>query len=124
MYILACTCLCVHACMCMCVCMCMHACGAPPYPPTPCPSPELQGSQISKNAIKLEQIKIIQFHLKIWDLCTFLHSYRLGLICRWGGVPSQIAFFTFGPKKYIFLAPVSSQEKFFQFSHWNLIDHV
>ena len=41
-----------------------------------------------------------------------------------GGIPSQIAIFTFGPKKYILFAPVSSQVKIFQFSHWNLIDHV
>ena len=26
------------------------------------------GQQITKNAITLEQIKIIKFHLKIWDL--------------------------------------------------------
>ena len=29
------------------------------------PPPELQGAQIIKNAIKLEQIEIIQFRLKI-----------------------------------------------------------
>ena len=54
---------------------------------------------ITIHAIKLEWIKIIQFCLKIWDLCTFLHLFRLGLVCRWGVVPSQMAFFTFGPKK-------------------------
>ena len=87
MYILACTCG-----------------GMLPDTTHPLPLPQSQGSQITKNVIKLEQIEIIHFCLKIWDLCTFLHSYRLGFRCRCGrGVPSQIAFFTFGPKKvYIF----------------------
>ena len=82
------------ACVCVCMCMCVYECGVPHYPrypSPPAPMPEPWGAQIIKN----EQIKIIQFHLKIWDLCTFLHSYRLGLICRWGNVPSQMAFFTF-----------------------------
>ena len=61
--------------------------------------PWRQPFAITKYAIKLEWIKIIQFCLKIWDLCTFLHLFRLGLVCRWGVVPSQIAFFTFRPKK-------------------------
>ena len=116
------------------VCMCMNvgACGDIPrhththsLPPTH-PSTRAGMAQIIKYAIKLTQIKIIQFCLKIWELYTFLHLFRLGLVCRWGGgvVPSQIAFFTFMPKKYMFFATVSPQVKIFQFSHWNLIDHV
>ena len=83
----------------VCICMNIEVCGGTPrhthtHPPT-------RGgmAQITKYAIKLERIKIIQFCLKIWDFCTFLHLFRLGLVCRWGVVPSQIAFFTFGPKK-------------------------
>ena len=34
-------------------------------------------NKITKNAITFEQIKIIEFHLKIWDLWTPLHTYRL-----------------------------------------------
>ena len=56
-------------------------------------------AQITKYAIKLERIKIIQFCLKIWDCYTFLHLFTLGLVCRWGVVQSQIAFYTFRPKK-------------------------
>ena len=64
--------------------------------------PWRQPFAITKYAIKLEQIKIIHFCLKIWDLCMFLHLFRLGLVCRWGVVPPQIAFCTFRPKKYVF----------------------
>ena len=67
----------ILACVCMCACMW----GTPHTPRYPC---QFQGAQISKNAIKLEHIEIIQFCLKIWDLYTFLHSYILGLICMWG----------------------------------------
>ena len=59
--------------MCTCACLC---------PPTPTPT-RARGPQITKNAIKLEQIEIILFCSKIWNLCTFLHSYRIGLVCRW-----------------------------------------
>ena len=59
--------------------------GHPPtYPPTHLPLIQSQGTQICKNAIKLEWIKIIKFCLKIWKVCTFLLEYRLGLMCRWG----------------------------------------
>ena len=61
--------------------------------------PWRQPFAITKYAIKLEWIKIIHFYLKIWDLCTFLHLFRLSLVCRWGVVSSQIAFCTFRPKK-------------------------
>ena len=40
------------------------------------------------------------------------------------GVPLKIAFFTFGPKKVCFFAPVSPRVKIFQFLHWNLINHI
>ena len=39
--------------------------------------------EITKIAITREQIEIIQFHLKLWDPWTLLHTYRLDLICRW-----------------------------------------
>ena len=34
-----------------------------------------------------------------WILFEDLGPLHLGLVCRWGVVPSQKAFFTFGPKK-------------------------
>ena len=55
---------------------------------------------ITKYAIKLEQIKIIQFCLKICNPWTLLHTYRLGLMCRWGGVSyPKWHFYVFDPKK-------------------------
>ena len=112
--------------------MYVHVCvggghvGAPSDTPTPTHTYTCKcwGPQITKNAIKLEQIEIIQFCLKIWNLCTFLHLYRLGLVCRWEGVPSQIAFFTFRPKTYISFAPVSLWVKVLLFLQWSLIDHI
>ena len=74
--------------------------------------------------LKLERIKIIQFRLKIWDLCTFLHLFRLGVVCRWGVVPSQIAFFIFGPKTVHVFCSCEPLGKIFLFSHWNVIYHV
>ena len=41
-------------------------------------------NEITKNAITFERIEIIEFHLKIWDPGTLLHTYRLDLMCRWG----------------------------------------
>ena len=100
----------LHMCMCMCVCVCVHVGTCEGHPQTHLPThthththtfhqQEPFGLQITKNVIKLKLNEIIQFHLKILDLCTFLHLYRLGLVCRWSSVPSQIEFFTFGPKK-------------------------
>ena len=94
MYILV-LCLCIHVCPCGGMWGYLQTCHTHPIHPTPT---RARGPQITKNAVKLELIQIIQFYLKIWNLCTFLHSYRLGLVCK-GGVPSQILFFTFGPKK-------------------------
>ena len=64
MYILACT--------CMCVCVHMYACvgGTPISPDTPTtlpPPPELQGSQISKNTINLNESR--QFN-SVWRFGT------------------------------------------------------
>ena len=72
----------VHACVCMCVHM--HTCmgGAPtqphpppPPPPTHPPTPQGGTPQSSKNAIRLERIKIFQFHLKIWNLWRIPHPW-------------------------------------------------
>ena len=111
------------------VCICMHVymCGVHPDTPTLPPThhtPQNQGVQITKNSINHEWIEIYQFCLKICGLWTLLHLYRLGLVCRWRGVPSQIAFFYFGPKKCMFFIPMSPQIKVFLFLHWILIDHV
>ena len=53
----------------------------PPDAPIHLPPPPEPGRLKSVN---ISEIKIIPFCLKISDLCTFLHSYRLGLMCRWG----------------------------------------
>ena len=74
----ACACLCGHAYACVCM-------WGTPYPSTPTPV----GPQITE---------IIQFCLKICDLRTFLHSYRLGLVCRRGCLITNSIFFTFGPE--------------------------
>ena len=91
MYILACT--WVH----VCVCVCMHACmwGTPCTPPLGYRGPK----SLKYNKTWMNWDNSILF--EDLGLCTFLHSYRLGLMCR-GGVVSQIAFFTLGPKKYVF----------------------
>ena len=73
---------CMHVCVHVCVHVCMHAHahvhgGCPhPIPPQLNPPTHPQGGtpQISKNAIKLEQITIFQFHLKILNLWRLLHS--------------------------------------------------
>ena len=68
-------CVCARACVCVCVRVCMCTCarawGVPPPNPTPThPPTHPQGGapQISKNAIRLERIKIFRFRLKIWNL--------------------------------------------------------
>ena len=84
---------CIH--VCMCVCMCAYACACvwehppcpqmpltPPHPPAP--PPRAEKTQIGRITITLEPIEIIQFCLKIYDPWTLLHTYRLGLMCRWG----------------------------------------
>ena len=71
--------------MCICMCTCAwkrHDIGRlthTHYPHTHTPT-RARMAQITKYAI--EWIKITQFCLKIWDLCTFLHLFRLGLVCR------------------------------------------
>ena len=66
-------------------------------------------AQITKYAIKFEQIKIIQIHLKILDPCTLVHTYRLDLMCRWGVSYPERDFYVLHLKKYIFFAPVTLQ---------------
>ena len=68
----------------------------------PAPPPWSQRSCNLKNAIKHERIKIIELCLKICDPWALLHTYRLGLMCRWGGIPSQMALLCFEPKKVRF----------------------
>ena len=76
------------------------------------------------NIQQVEQIKTIQFHLKIWELCTFLLQYTLGLMCRFGVSHPKMAFFCFRPKKKSFFTMMSPQVKIFLFSNWSLIDHL
>ena len=54
---------------------------------------------ITKYAITLERIEIIQFCLKICDPWTLLHTYRLGLMCRWGVSYFKWHFYVFDAKK-------------------------
>ena len=71
---------CAHVRACVHVCACARAWGVPPpnphHPPTHPPTP--QGGvppQISKNAIRLERIKIFRFRLKIWNLWRIPHPW-------------------------------------------------
>ena len=63
----------MHACVCAHACMHVHmrtyVRGAPTQPPGGVPS------QISKNAIRLERIKIFRFRLKIWNLWRIPHPW-------------------------------------------------
>ena len=74
-------------------------------------------NKITKNAITFEQIKIIEFCLKIWDPWTLPHTCTLQLMCRWGGVLSQITFLS---KK----CSGDPQKIFFLFLHWIPLDHI
>ena len=74
-----------------------------PYPPAP--TPRAEETQIRRITITLEWIEIIQFCLKICDPWTLLHTYRLGLICRWGVSYSKWHFYVFDTKS----APVTLQ---------------
>ena len=46
------------------------------------------------------------------DPWALLHTYRLGLMCSWGGVLSEMALLCFGPKKVHFLLLWPSDKKF------------
>ena len=71
----------------------------PDIPPPTCPTPRAEETQIGRITITLEQIKIIQFCLKICDPWTLLHTYRLGLMCRWGVSYDKWHFYVFDQKK-------------------------
>ena len=78
-------CVCTHACACVHVHACAHVHGGCPRPNPPIPThPPPRGGtpQISKNAIRLEQIEIFQFRLKIWNLWRIRHSW---VDVFWGG---------------------------------------
>ena len=70
---------CVYACVCGHACMCACVWGVPPPNPNPTHPPTLPPGgvppQISKNAIRLERIKIFPFHLKIWNLWRIPHPW-------------------------------------------------
>ena len=69
----------MHACMCAHACACVrararvHVRGGCPHPPTHPPTRGGTPPQISKNAIRLERIKIFRFRLKIWNLWRIPH---------------------------------------------------
>ena len=71
------------------------------HPHPPAPPPWAKKTQIGRITITLERIEIIQFCLKICDPWTFLHTYRLGLMCRWGGVLFQMALLCFWRKEVL-----------------------
>ena len=64
---------CVHVCARACVRVRVRTCvgGAPTHPPPRGGTPP----QISKNAIRLERIKIFRFRLKIWNLWRIPHPW-------------------------------------------------
>ena len=76
----------------------------PHTPHLPNPPPRAEETQIRRITITLEWIKIIQFCLKICDPWILLHTYRLGLMCRWG-CPIPNDTYVFDPKS----APVTLQ---------------
>ena len=82
----------------------------PPHPPVP--PPRAEETEIGRITITLERIEIIQFCLKICDPWTLLHTYRLGLMCRWGGVLPQMALLCFWPKK-VLLWPSNKKISYF-----------
>ena len=71
----------------------------PRHPPPTCPTPRAKETEIGRITITLERIEIIQFCLKICDPWTLLHTYRLGLMCKWGVSYSKWHFYVFDPKK-------------------------
>ena len=72
-------CVCARACVRACACACARAWGVPPPNPTPTHPPTHPPGgvppQISKNAIRLERIKIFRFRLKIWNLWRIPHPW-------------------------------------------------
>ena len=70
---------CMHVCAHMHAhaCMRVHVRTQPPPNPTPTHPPPPRGvpPQISKNAIRLERIKIFRFRLKIWNLWRIPHPW-------------------------------------------------
>ena len=70
--------------------------------------PWRQPFAITKYAIKLEWIKIIQFCLKICDPWTLLHTYRLCLMCRWGVSYPKWHFYVFDPEKCSCYPPIKN----------------
>ena len=74
-------------------------------------------NKITKNAITFEWIEIIEFRLKIWDTWALPHPCRLQLMCRWGGVLSQMSFLS---KK----CSGDPRKIFFLFLHWIPLDHI
>ena len=83
---------CMHVCAHVRACACAGASvwGVPPPNPTPkSPPTHPPGGvppQISKNAIKLERIKIFRFRLKIWNLWRIPHSWVGVFFGGWVGV--------------------------------------
>ena len=74
-------------------------------------------NEITKNAITFERTEIIEFCLKIWDSSTLSHTCRLQLMCRWGGVLSQMVFLC---KK----CSGDPQKKIFVFFALDPLDHI
>ena len=86
---------------------------SPQTPPTHLPHPpRAEETQIGRITITLEQIEIIQFCLKICDPWTFLHTYRLGLMCRWGVSYPKWHFYVFDAKKCSCDPPIKNSPVF------------
>ena len=117
----------MHVCICahyMCACRKTLLCPQIlPHPPA-LPPWSWRSPNCKKNSIKREGIEIIEFFLQIYDPWTLLHTYRLGLMCRQGGVPSQMALLCFGPKKVHVFRSCDPLIKKFLFLHWIQLDHI
>ena len=74
-------------------------------------------NEITKNAITLEWIEVIEFRLKIWDPWTLPHTCRLQLMYRWGVSYPRCHFYSKS-------ALVTLEKKIFLFLHWIPLDHI
>ena len=79
-----------------CVCMCMHV-GIPQTHPQPHPQ-EPGGPQIIKNAVKLEQIKIISIPFEDLGPLYFPAVIRTKFSMQVGVSHPKMTFLCFGPK--------------------------
>ena len=74
-----------------------------------------------ENSIKCEWIEILfelRFCFKICNPWALPHTYRLGLMCRWGVSHPKWHFYVSNPKSTYFLLLWLPRQNFFPFLHW------